>query len=97
MSEIRPFQVSIEQQALEDLQARLALTRLPEKETPDDWAQGIPLGYMQEILSYWQDATTGAGVKRGSTSFRSSSPRSTVWTSTSSTSAHQSRPRSRWC
>ena len=55
MSEIKPFQVSIEDQALDDLQARLALTRLPEKETPDDWAQGIPLAYMQEILSYWRD------------------------------------------
>ena len=46
--------MNVPQAALEDLQTRLARTRLPEKETPDDWSQGVPLAYMQEILDYWR-------------------------------------------
>jgi epoxide hydrolase len=34
--------------------ARLARARLPEKETPDDWSQGVPLAYVQDIKEYWQ-------------------------------------------
>ena len=55
MSDIRPFRIDIPEQQLEDLRARLALTRLPEKETPDDWSQGVPLAYMREILDYWRN------------------------------------------
>ena len=55
MSDIRPFRIDVPEQQLEDLRARLALTRLPEKETPDDWSQGVPLAYMREILEYWQN------------------------------------------
>ena len=55
MSEIQPFTVDISQAQLDDLQQRLALTRLPEPETPNDWSQGVPLQYMQEILDYWQE------------------------------------------
>ena len=54
MSEIVPFEISIAQKDLDDLQRRLAESRLPEAETPDDWSQGIPLGYVKEVLSYWQ-------------------------------------------
>ncbi|MEM8769021.1 MAG: epoxide hydrolase N-terminal domain-containing protein, partial [Pseudomonadota bacterium] len=43
MSDIHPFEINTPQADLEDLQARLARTRLPEKETPEDWSQGIPL------------------------------------------------------
>jgi len=55
VSDIRPFRIDIPEQQLEDLRARLALTRLPEKETPDDWSQGVPLAYMREILDYWRN------------------------------------------
>jgi epoxide hydrolase len=51
----RPFTVSIEQSSLDDLQARLRLTRLPEKETVDDWEQGVPLAYTKELLDHWGD------------------------------------------
>jgi pimeloyl-ACP methyl ester carboxylesterase len=54
MSEaIRPFQLSIADSDLEDLRRRLKATRWPDAETPDDWSQGIPLNYMQEICQYW--------------------------------------------
>ena len=51
----RPFTVDIAQSRLDDLQARLANTRWPEKETVDDWDQGIPLAYAQELSAYWAD------------------------------------------
>ena len=53
--EIRPFTIEITEQAISDLQARLAMTRWPEAETPDDWSQGIPLAYTKEIVQYWQN------------------------------------------
>lgn len=55
MTDIQPFEIATPEADLEDLKARLALTRLPEKETPDDWSQGIPLAYVKEILAYWQN------------------------------------------
>ena len=53
MSQIKKFNIEIPQSKLDDLQQRLTLTRWPEKETPDDWTQGIPLSYMKEIHDYW--------------------------------------------
>ncbi len=51
---IRPFQVSIPDAALDDLQARLAMARFPERETVVDWEQGIPLAYVRELVDYWR-------------------------------------------
>jgi pimeloyl-ACP methyl ester carboxylesterase len=53
MSEITPFAIETSEQELADLKQRLAMTRWPDAETPDDWSQGIPLAYMQEIQAYW--------------------------------------------
>lgn len=53
MFELTPYKVEIPEQSLDDLRTRLNLARLPEQETVDDWSQGIPLGYMQEIKEYW--------------------------------------------
>ncbi len=53
--EPRPFTIDIPQSDLDDLKARLALTRFPEKETVDDWDQGLPLAYAQELTAYWRD------------------------------------------
>ncbi len=36
------------------MKQRLSMTRWPNKETPEDWSQGIPLGYMKELCDYWQ-------------------------------------------
>jgi pimeloyl-ACP methyl ester carboxylesterase len=38
---------------LEDLRDRLQRTRWPERETVDDWSQGIPLAYVQDVCGYW--------------------------------------------
>lgn len=53
---ITPFRIEASADALEDLHRRLAATRWPDAETPDDWSQGIPLAYMREVVDYWRDA-----------------------------------------
>lgn len=51
---ITPFRIDIPQAELDDLTQRLARTRFPDEETPDDWSQGLPLAYARELASYWQ-------------------------------------------
>jgi pimeloyl-ACP methyl ester carboxylesterase len=51
--EIRPFQVAISDEALEDLRRRIAATNWPEKETVADQSQGVPLAMIQELARYW--------------------------------------------
>jgi pimeloyl-ACP methyl ester carboxylesterase len=53
MTDPRPFRFEVPQSELDDLQRRLAATRWPERETPDDWSQGIPLAYVRELVAYW--------------------------------------------
>ena len=52
-ADITPFTVAIAATELEDLKRRLQQTRWPEKETCDDWSQGIPLHYTRELAAYW--------------------------------------------
>lgn len=49
----RAFSIDISQDQLDDLQTRLAMARWPEKETVDDWDQGLPLAYARELAAYW--------------------------------------------
>jgi pimeloyl-ACP methyl ester carboxylesterase len=53
-SVIKPFTVAIADTELQDLQQRLTRTRWPERETTNDWSQGIPLDYTRELANYWQ-------------------------------------------
>jgi len=55
MSDIKPFQIDIAQADLDDLQRRLTHIRWPERETPVDWSQGIPLAYVKELCGYWRE------------------------------------------
>lgn len=45
MSDVRPFTIDIDDDALADLRRRIVSTRWPEAECVDDWSQGIPLAY----------------------------------------------------
>ena len=49
------FEVTIDPADIEDLRTRLRETRWPEKETVDDWSQGLPLAYAQELCAHWAD------------------------------------------
>jgi pimeloyl-ACP methyl ester carboxylesterase len=51
---LRPFTIETPEADLEDLRARLAATRWPEKETADDQSQGPQLATMQALARYWQ-------------------------------------------
>jgi len=53
VSDIREFVIDIDDGQLDDLRSRLENSRFPEAETPDDWSQGVPLSYAQEIRDYW--------------------------------------------
>jgi pimeloyl-ACP methyl ester carboxylesterase len=49
------FEVAVPDRDLQDLRDRLARTRWPEAETVEDWSQGVPLSYLQELCAYWAD------------------------------------------
>lgn len=52
---ISPFVLAIPQTELDDLKDRLSHTRWPEKETVDDWSQGLPLYEAKKLIAYWRD------------------------------------------
>jgi pimeloyl-ACP methyl ester carboxylesterase len=54
-TEIRPFQVEIAGEKIEDLRQRIASTRWPSKELVDDWSQGVRLALLQELARYWAE------------------------------------------
>jgi pimeloyl-ACP methyl ester carboxylesterase len=49
------FRIAVPAHALDDLRTRLRATRWPERETVEDWSQGVPLGYLQGLCAYWAD------------------------------------------
>src|ERR1700741_3875965 len=54
-NDVTPFKVRVPQDALDDLKRRLASTRWPERETVNDWSQGVPLQKAQALVTYWRD------------------------------------------
>jgi pimeloyl-ACP methyl ester carboxylesterase len=64
VTEPQSFRIEITDEAVDDLRRRLAATRWPEKETVDDWSQGIPLSYVQELCSYWADGYDFAAAEQ---------------------------------
>src|SRR5213076_15731 len=51
---IRPFTIDVPEADLEDLRARIAATRWPEKETVVDASQGVQLATLQALAHYWE-------------------------------------------
>ena len=51
--DIRPFDVDVPQEELDDLRRRIAATNWPEKETVTDQSQGVPLAMIQQLARYW--------------------------------------------
>jgi pimeloyl-ACP methyl ester carboxylesterase len=50
---LRPFTIETPEADLEDLRARIAATRWPEKETVEDRSQGVQLATIQALAQYW--------------------------------------------
>lgn len=56
MSEaIEPFTVSIPDEDIADLRARLGRTRWADPAPVDDWSQGVPLPYVRDLCAHWMD------------------------------------------
>ncbi|MET0628055.1 MAG: epoxide hydrolase [Acidimicrobiia bacterium] len=53
--DVTPFHVELDDEQIRDLRERLARTRWPDAEVVDDWSQGLPLSYAQELCAYWRD------------------------------------------
>lgn len=51
---ITPFRIDIPQADVEDLRTRLANTRWPDESPREDWKQGVPLGYLRDLVTHWQ-------------------------------------------
>jgi len=51
--DVTPFKIDVPQSALDDLKARLANARWPDKEPVTDWSQGVPLAKAQSLVEYW--------------------------------------------
>jgi len=52
-NQITPFKIAATDDQLDDLKRRLRATRWPDQECVDDWSQGLPLAYAQEVCKYW--------------------------------------------
>jgi len=50
---ITPFTVAVPDDDLLELKRRLTSARWPEKETVDDWSQGVPLDWLRDLCAYW--------------------------------------------
>jgi pimeloyl-ACP methyl ester carboxylesterase len=51
---IQPFEVHVSDTTLYDLQKRLAQTRWPDEIPDSGWNYGTDLGYLKELVDYWQ-------------------------------------------
>ena len=51
MTAIKPFRIAVGDDVLDDLKSRLARTRWPEAELVDDWSQGVPLKWIEEVCA----------------------------------------------
>jgi pimeloyl-ACP methyl ester carboxylesterase len=52
-TEIRPFNIDVPEDRVEDLRRRIAATRLPSKELVEDRSQGVQLATIRELAHYW--------------------------------------------
>jgi len=50
---IRPFRISIPDEALADMRRRIAATQWPDRETVADHSQGVPLAMIRELARHW--------------------------------------------
>lgn len=57
--DLRPFTVAVPQDAVDDLQQRLARTRFAAEPADtagtDDWSAGAPVNYLREMVAHWSN------------------------------------------
>ena len=52
---LEPTPIHVSGEVLDDLRARLTLTRPPLDEGNGDWSYGVPDSYLRELVAYWRD------------------------------------------
>jgi pimeloyl-ACP methyl ester carboxylesterase len=67
---IAPFDISIPDEVLSDLAARIRSTRWPQPAPGPAWAQGTDLGYLKGLLAYWADGFDWRAQERRLNGFR---------------------------
>jgi len=50
-----PFRLHVDQGAIDDLRARLAMTRFPDQAPGEPWAYGTDVAYLKQLVAYWRD------------------------------------------
>lgn len=51
---IEAYAFTTPQAAIDDLHRRIDATRWPERETVDDWSQGVPLAVLRDFVDHWR-------------------------------------------
>ncbi len=52
--QVRLFHISVPQEAIDDLRARLRATRWPNEQPVKDWSQGVPLAQAKALVQHWE-------------------------------------------
>ena len=52
-TQVRPFEVHVSDEAIDELRRRLGATEWPPRETVDDASQGVQLAMIQQLARYW--------------------------------------------
>ena len=52
--QVRLFHISVPQEAVDELRARLRATRFPNEQPVEDWSQGVPLADAKALVQYWE-------------------------------------------
>ena len=68
--EIRPFEINVSDEVLDDLNNRLSSTRWPDELPGTAWDYGSNLDYMKELAGYWQNGFDWRAQERLINSFR---------------------------
>ena len=53
---VKPFQIHVPEEVLNDLFARIKNTRWPGEITDSDWDYGSNLAYVKELCDYWVES-----------------------------------------
>jgi pimeloyl-ACP methyl ester carboxylesterase len=54
--EIEQFQIHVDDSVLDDLHERLTRTRLPDQIVGTGWEYGMPVDYLDQLVTYWRDS-----------------------------------------
>src|SRR6266849_1297532 len=52
--QVRPLHISVPQEAIDDLRARLRATRFPNEQPVKDWSHGVPIAHARALVQYWE-------------------------------------------